>query len=65
LAYIEWFSPFAAAPERDHLMYKITRSMRNGRRMAAVIPVSSIERSVQLFPRFGACAPREWTSFNV
>ncbi|KAI0062769.1 hypothetical protein BV25DRAFT_1870210 [Artomyces pyxidatus] len=57
--------PFAAAPERDHLMYKITRSMRNGRRMAAVIPVSSIERSVQLFPRFGACAPREWTSFNV
>ncbi|KAJ3555685.1 hypothetical protein NM688_g2437 [Phlebia brevispora] len=47
LAYIEWFKPFAANPERHHLMYKITKAYRDpiaGFRDAAVVPVSSIKR---------------------
>ncbi|KAI0040537.1 hypothetical protein FA95DRAFT_1549668 [Auriscalpium vulgare] len=67
LAYIEWFTPFAAAAEPDHLMYKISRAYRGGarRRAFAVIPVEQIQRSVHLFPVFGRIAPRDWTSGNV
>ncbi|KAI0048603.1 hypothetical protein FA95DRAFT_1490591 [Auriscalpium vulgare] len=67
LAYIEWFTPFSAAAEPDHLMYKVSRAYRAGarRRAFAVIPVEDIRRSVHLFPVFGKIAPREWTSGNV
>ncbi|KAI0039140.1 hypothetical protein FA95DRAFT_1504590 [Auriscalpium vulgare] len=67
LAYIEWFTPFPAAAEPDHLMYKVLRSYRTGtrHRAFAVIPVDNIRRSVHLFPAFGAVAPRHWTSANV
>ncbi|KAI0039173.1 hypothetical protein FA95DRAFT_1504536 [Auriscalpium vulgare] len=67
LAYIEWFTPFAAEAEPDHLMYRISRAYRAGtrHRQFAVIPVDDIRRSVHLFPLFGAVAPRTWTSGNV
>ncbi|KAI0043223.1 hypothetical protein FA95DRAFT_1498903 [Auriscalpium vulgare] len=65
LAYIEWFSPFTASPEANTLMYKVSRSMRNGRRSSAVVPVADLERSAHLFPMYGPSAPRHWTSFNV
>lgn len=65
LAYVEWFSPLAAAPDPKHHMYKVTRTTRNGRRCASVIRVDTILGSVHLFPRFGAVIPKEWNSFTV
>ncbi|KAJ7222751.1 hypothetical protein B0H12DRAFT_1078209 [Mycena haematopus] len=65
LAYVEWFSSFSPQPESHHLMYKINRSLKNGDRIASVIPVANIRRSVHLIPKFGPVAPPEWTSSNV
>jgi len=64
LAYVEWFSKFTS-PESDHGMHKLKRSMENGARVASIIPISSIRRSVHLFPRFGRVIPEDWTSDNV
>lgn len=65
LAYVEWFSPLPAAPDPKHKMFKVTRSMQNGRRSASVIRVDSILGSVHLFPRFGVTPPQEWNTFTV
>ncbi|KAG1719600.1 hypothetical protein EDB19DRAFT_1970800 [Suillus lakei] len=64
LAYVEWFTPFQQ-PESHHGLYKISRLMRHGERLASIIDVSDIHRSVHLFPNFGAVVPREWTSSTV
>ncbi|KAJ7026028.1 hypothetical protein C8F04DRAFT_966965 [Mycena alexandri] len=45
LAYGEWFSPFTA-PEPDHLMYKVKRSIKDSDRIASVIPLANIRCSV-------------------
>ena len=65
LAYVEWFSPLAAAPDPKHRMYKVTRVTQNGHRSASIIRVDSILSSVHLFPRFGATTPQEWNTFTV
>jgi hypothetical protein len=65
LAYVEWFSPLSATPDPKHLMYRVSRSMQNGRRCAGIIRVDSILCSVHLIPRFGPVTPRDWTSFTV
>ncbi|KAJ7265359.1 hypothetical protein B0H12DRAFT_1011385, partial [Mycena haematopus] len=65
LAYVEWFSPFTAQPEPYHLMYKVRRSIKDGARIASVIPLANIRRSVHLLPKFGPIAPPHWTSTNV
>ncbi|KAG1788502.1 hypothetical protein EV424DRAFT_1523282 [Suillus variegatus] len=64
LAYVEWFTPFQQ-PESHHGLYKICRLMRHGERLASIIDVLDIRRSVHLFPNFGAVVPREWTSSTV
>ena len=64
LAYVEWFSAFTA-PDPHSGLYKLKPVIRNGDRLASVIPLRSIRRSVYLFPMFGPVAPREWTSGNV
>ena len=64
LAYVEWFSKFST-PESNHQMYRVKHSIQNGERVASVIPVSSIRRSVHLFPKFGRVVPDDWTSENV
>ncbi|KAJ7315113.1 hypothetical protein DFH08DRAFT_711911 [Mycena albidolilacea] len=65
LAYVEWFSGFKPQPERHHLMYKVSRVIKNGDRLASIIPVGNIRRSVHLLPKFGPVAPPEWKSHNV
>ncbi|KAG2338131.1 hypothetical protein BDR05DRAFT_978271 [Suillus weaverae] len=62
LAYVEWFTPFPPAPDRNSGLYKLSRSLRGGETVASIVPVADIERSVHLIPRFGVIAPREWTS---
>lgn len=64
LAYIEWFSPFTT-PEPHHGMYKINRSLKDGDRIASIIPIANIRRSIHLLPKFGPVAPPEWKSSNV
>jgi hypothetical protein len=59
-AYVEWFSPFPPAPEPNHLMYRVSRSYRANRRLAAVVPITAIKRSVHLFPQFGPTMPHNW-----
>ncbi|KAJ7061787.1 hypothetical protein C8F01DRAFT_1013173 [Mycena amicta] len=65
LAYVEWFSAFSKTPEPDHLLYKIKRAEKDGQRLASVIPVQNIRRSIHLLPKFGPVAPPEWKSSNV
>jgi hypothetical protein len=65
LAYVEWFTPFAPDPDADYHMYKITRGMKDGKRISSVIPVSHISRSAHLFPVWGGLVPRDWTKETI
>ncbi|KAG1903207.1 uncharacterized protein F5891DRAFT_1106185 [Suillus fuscotomentosus] len=64
LAYVEWFTPFQQ-PESHHGLYKVARLIRHGERLASIIEISDICRSIHLIPNFGVAAPREWTSSTV
>ncbi|KAJ7888362.1 hypothetical protein B0H14DRAFT_3716513, partial [Mycena olivaceomarginata] len=65
LAYVKWFSPFTSHPELQHLLYRVRRSIKNGARLAIIVPVDNIRWSVHLLPKFRPVAPQEWTSSNV
>ncbi|KAI0070284.1 hypothetical protein K474DRAFT_1743338 [Panus rudis PR-1116 ss-1] len=65
LAYVEWFTPFSAAPDSTHGMYKISPAYRDGIRATSVIPLSNIFCSVHLFPIFGPVVDRTWTADGV
>ncbi|KAI0824025.1 hypothetical protein BC628DRAFT_1381212 [Trametes gibbosa] len=65
LAYVEWFTSFPSTPHPDHGLYKISRSLRRGDRIASIVPVQNIARSCHLFPDFGAAVPRTWASSTV
>lgn len=66
LAYIEWFTPFPPAPDRNHGFYKLSWALaRGGERLASIVSVTNILCSTHLVPRFGAVAPREWMSDTV
>jgi hypothetical protein len=64
-AYIEWFTPFQLASDLNHKMYKVSRMICHGQRVASIIPLSHIQGSIHLFPNFGWIAPRNWTNSNV
>ncbi|KAG1904219.1 uncharacterized protein F5891DRAFT_945628, partial [Suillus fuscotomentosus] len=57
LAYIEWFTPFPSAPDRNNGLYKLSRLMRGSDRLASIVPVGDIVRSIHLILKFGDSAP--------
>ncbi|KAI0324537.1 hypothetical protein GY45DRAFT_1349365 [Cubamyces sp. BRFM 1775] len=65
LAYIEWFTPFRDSPEPHSGLYSVKRLVREGGRVASIVPVAFIQRSVHLIPKWGGRVPVEWTSGNV
>ena len=64
LAYIEWFSKFTT-PSDDHGMFRLSRSLIDGERVASIVPVSTIRHSTHLFPKFGPVVPEGWSANNV
>ncbi|KAF9477316.1 hypothetical protein BDN70DRAFT_838060, partial [Pholiota conissans] len=68
LAYIEWFSRFTRRPDPYLKMYKISRaSSLDGTRVASIVPVSLLQRSVHLFPKWGRDRDTylKWTADTV
>jgi hypothetical protein len=65
LAYVEWFKPLSGQAEPHHQLYKVRRSLKDGQRMASIIPVSNISRSAHLVPQFDQHVAEEWKSWNV
>ncbi|THU95825.1 hypothetical protein K435DRAFT_665625 [Dendrothele bispora CBS 962.96] len=65
LAYIEWFTPFSIRPDGNHGLYKVSRSHVDGGRLASVVDIRRLIRSVHLLPKFGRVANREWMSSTV
>ena len=65
LAYIEWFTPLSTM-DPDLGMYIIGASSKNHRRRTSIIPISKIERSCHLIPRFGkGSIDPTWHSTNI
>jgi hypothetical protein len=65
LAYVEWFTPLTTM-DPDLGMFVIGASSRHHRRRTSVVPISKIERSCHLIPRFGkAPINPTWHSANI
>ncbi|KAG1723657.1 uncharacterized protein EDB91DRAFT_1063288, partial [Suillus paluster] len=64
-AYIKWFAPFPLAPDQQHRLYKLLRSLHGGEKIASIVPLANIVHSVHLILNFGAIVPRGWTSDTV
>ena len=65
LVYVEWISPLLSPPDNSHGMYWVSRIHHNGRRLASIIPLTEVCRSVQLLPVFGRVVPQNWQSSTV
>jgi hypothetical protein len=65
LVYIEWFTPFRP-PDPDTMLYTVSRSTRNHRHAAEIIPIENIISSCHLIPKYGTqYYPANWSSANV
>lgn len=65
MAYVEWFKTFPAAADGNTKMYRVKRAIAGGERIASIVPVDEIRRSVHLTPRFGRVLNRTWTSATI
>ncbi|KAL6299809.1 hypothetical protein BKA93DRAFT_888051 [Sparassis latifolia] len=65
LAYVEWFSKFTASPDANLKMYKVKQTLKDGARLASVVPLSLIQISVHFLPKWRRAVPAHWTSENV
>ncbi|KAF8868666.1 hypothetical protein CPB85DRAFT_1379813 [Mucidula mucida] len=65
-AYVKWFTRFTARADARSNLYLIRRdTAHDGNPLVSVLPVSLIEGSVALFPKWGRVVPKEWSSENV
>ncbi|KAH7926125.1 hypothetical protein BV22DRAFT_1009731 [Leucogyrophana mollusca] len=64
LAYIEWFTPFRQ-PDPIINMYQVSRSTRQLRRNAAIVPLNALVRSCHLIPKCGLHIDQTWATDNV
>jgi hypothetical protein len=65
LAYVEWFMPFRAEPERNSKMYRVSRALQGASRLTSIVPVSRIDQSLHLVPLSGSSIPRKWHSSTI
>ncbi len=66
LAYVEWFTKFPRSPDPHSKLYQIRHDISaTGGPLASVLPVSRLQQSIHLFPKWGNSVPQEWTSQNV
>ncbi|KAJ4471459.1 hypothetical protein J3R30DRAFT_3407826 [Lentinula aciculospora] len=65
LAYVEWFTSFPSNPDPNHRLYKVSHCKVEGGRLASIVDIQRLVRSIHLFPRFGHVANRNWTSSSV
>ena len=67
LAYVEWFNITQQQARHDeyHTLYRLKRDLQNGDRLAQIVPLANIRRSIQLMPHFGKKKPEDWNSSNV
>ena len=64
-AYLEWFDHFQSMPKPYHELYSLKRTIRNGERMAIVVPIGYLQRSIHLFPAFDTNHGEVWKASNV
>ncbi|KIP02336.1 hypothetical protein PHLGIDRAFT_79255 [Phlebiopsis gigantea 11061_1 CR5-6] len=64
-AYVEWFSKFESMPNPYHGLYSLKRTIIKDDRIAAVIPIGYIQRSIHLFPAFDTNIGQIWKASNV
>ena len=63
---VELFRPFAPAPDPDHGMYKVLRSLNATKEhLALILLVDGIHQSIHVYPKFGLVAPRDWTGSSA
>ena len=70
LAYVEWYTKLQSTAEKNHLMYKISKPPphADGSLPGAIVPLSDIRQTCQLFPKFiqgGSLEELEWRSETV
>lgn len=66
LAYVEWFTRFPSRVDENSRMYHIRREVNTDNTLlVSVLPVSLIQGSVHLYPKWGRTVPAEWTGENV
>ncbi|KAJ3797788.1 hypothetical protein GGU11DRAFT_666105, partial [Lentinula aff. detonsa] len=53
------------APDVNHGLFKVSRCNVDGGRLASVVDINRIIRSVHLIPKFGQIANREWDTSTV
>lgn len=64
LVYIEWFSSFSADPNERYQMYRV-KKLTGSAKIASVVPLTLVERSVHLYPKWGKAVAHTQVSGGV
>ncbi|KAJ3846903.1 hypothetical protein EV368DRAFT_76920 [Lentinula lateritia] len=60
LAYVEWFSKFPRHPDPHMRMNRLKKQIgRDGVISASVVPIETIQKSINLYPKWGGSVPPE------